>query len=80
MRDPQGIARAHALARVLGALYTDGSSSCDAQEKTFHARLNLGHLIDAAQAKQDITLLVGKCGEVQKSRNFYKVRKSCRLG
>ena len=77
MSNPQHIARAHAFARILGWLYTDGTVSYREDSDTFEASLWLGHRIDVDRAVKDITLVLGRCGEVQNStetRNCYRVR------
>ena len=59
MRTPRGVAEAHALARILGSLYTDGTARFDETDKVFSGRLYLGHAIDAEQAANDIELVSG---------------------
>ena len=74
MLDRQGIARAHALARILGSLYTDGSASTN--ETSFRGKLCLGHAIDATQAEKDVELVTGTTPTVYPpgETNTYNVR------
>ena len=77
MSDPQGVARAHALARILGSLYTDGSVSYNKVNNSFSGALHLSHCIDVDQAKKDLMLVLGECGKVKEpnpKRNYYKVQ------
>lgn len=77
MSNPQHIARAHALARILGWLYTDRAVSYRTDRNSFEGALFLGHSIDAAQAAKDVTLVLGHCSAVQQpteSSNYFKVR------
>ena len=77
MADAEGVARAHALARLLGFLYSDGSLSYIDEQNIFSGVLNLGHLIDTEQASKDIVLVTDTCLKVvepQGTRNTYQVR------
>ena len=60
MRDPHDVARAHAFARILGFLYTDGSASFSDKSHGYRGHLYFGHVIDVNQAVNDFELVTGK--------------------
>ena len=75
MSNLQEIARAHAFARILGSLYTDGTAKC--HKNSLEGRLILGHAIDAAQAAKDVELVTRKSVTITpptEKDSYYAVR------
>ena len=77
MSNAAGVARAHAFARILGSLYTDGSAHERADRNAYNGSLCVGHRIDADQAVKDLALVLGKNYKVKEpadAHNYYTVR------